>query len=279
MWYYVNEGKKIGPMPDFDISRCYNEGLVNDETKVWIKGQKGWLALKDSSLFLKLSANRYSESNRRITTATMFFRPMLAAFAIANLSTVGFNFLLLRHLDKIINGRFESALQGEIAANVLKNTNTLISLILFLLFLVLLRTGFKWIYAAALNARAMDRSLTISPSFSAWSFFIPFINLIAPFKALKDIYKTSLKAIGLKMSSHGYAFVLNWWFLNLYALVMVFFNDYMVEKLGGDVFRMRIYLSCYTSVCIALVCLVWILLISAISSRQMRYFGKGRERL
>ena len=273
MWYYVKEGKKVGPISDFDVHRYYKAGLIDDATRVWTKGQKIWMPLKESPLRFRISSRKFSESCRRMDMATTFFRPMLLVFAMANLCVVGFNFILLWHIEKIIGAGFSSAIQKNISAAVLHNTDTLISALLVILFLAVLRTGYKWIYAVAINARLMRRSLNLSASFAAWSFFIPFVNLIAPFKAMKDIYSASVSENGRSLNPMGYALLTIWWFLTLFAGVVVFLNRYMTANMPGDVVKMKIYLSCYASASVAAACVIWIALVSIVAARQRKFFS------
>ncbi|WP_054619347.1 DUF4328 domain-containing protein [Neisseria sp. 83E34] len=45
-----------------------------------------------------------------------------------------------------------------------------------------------WLYRAAANARALGAEMSIKPGWAVGSFFIPFLNLIMPYQATKEIW-------------------------------------------------------------------------------------------
>lgn len=50
-----------------------------------------------------------------------------------------------------------------------------------------------WLYRAYYNLRAFDRSrrLNYSPGWAVGSFFIPFVNLVVPYRAVKEVWQKS----------------------------------------------------------------------------------------
>ena len=79
-----------------------------------------------------------------------------------------------------------------------------------------------WLYRAYDNLRAFDRSrpLDYSPGFVAGSFFIPFVNLVIPYRAVKETWEKSLPPDEAILSAPGApAYFPVWWFFWLSASI------------------------------------------------------------
>ncbi len=49
-WYYVLEGRRVGPVEYDTMQRAASAGTVSAETSVWREGMKGWQPAKDTEL-------------------------------------------------------------------------------------------------------------------------------------------------------------------------------------------------------------------------------------
>ena len=58
MWYYVKDGRKVGPISDAAMMGLVSSGKVGRQTKVWTPHQKDWCAFEQSSLFLRMSSGQ-----------------------------------------------------------------------------------------------------------------------------------------------------------------------------------------------------------------------------
>lgn len=50
-WYYVRDGKRVGPVPFDEVNSLYNEGHLNSQDFVWKKGFENWLKISEVSEF------------------------------------------------------------------------------------------------------------------------------------------------------------------------------------------------------------------------------------
>lgn len=46
-WYYVQEGKQLGPISEEDLSEKLKEKTLPNETKVWKEGMDDWVSASD----------------------------------------------------------------------------------------------------------------------------------------------------------------------------------------------------------------------------------------
>jgi|GEM_PF-2007708 len=276
MWYYAKDSKKVGPFSDSKLGEFYKKGAIDKSTKVWYKGQKEWVALSESPLYAKVFLKRFSESNGRIVGATEFLRPMLFVYIICSVLWIYFYEMILAHINKITQYLYPSQLEKTINASQLQMTSSLIGALFFLLSCGISYLIFKWVIAAASNARSMKRSYKYGPIFSGVSFFIPFVNLIIPCQVMFGIYSSALEANGKKPSLASYVFIGSWWFFTLFT-GFNFVLDFMVlEKIATDVTLVRIYYSSFTLGMLIFTSLIWIVLITRISTLQSKFFLNDR---
>ena len=69
----------------------------------------------------------------------------------------------------------------------------LLALIEFFIYVATIVVFLMWLYRAHDNLRAFDRSrrLDYSPGWAVGSFFIPFVNLVVPYRAVKEVWQKS----------------------------------------------------------------------------------------
>lgn len=88
----------------------------------------------------------------------------------------------------------------------------LIGLLELLTLLVMVVSGFlslKWIYRADANAHTLTKGLTISPPWAVGFFFVPFLYLVRPYQAVREIWQVSTRPQGWRGRSDPA--VLRWW--------------------------------------------------------------------
>ena len=101
-----------------------------------------------------------------------------------------------------------------------------------------------WLYRAANNVRAFDPSCRTdySPGWAVGSFFVPFVNLLVPFRAVKEVWQKSAPpdAAMLAEPSPPASFSLWWvfWLLSCFATNISFrlsLNDNVPESTATQV--------------------------------------------
>ena len=80
--------------------------------------------------------------------------------------------------------------EAEATAN--DNRQALIGLVYLLVYIVTVVVFAKWIYRANINSRGFGANgMRFSPGWSVGYYFIPFINLVRPYQAMKEILQVS----------------------------------------------------------------------------------------
>ncbi len=142
---------------------------------------------------------------------------LAGAIRIALLISImlGLAFLVANHrerqlLQDIQSGALAGDAQIEAAAAA---SDALIGRIASLELLVLLALVVmigRWIYLSAINARALGASdLQISPGWAVGWYFVPFANLVMPFRAMREIWLASHNPPSFRVQ--GSAPLIGWW--------------------------------------------------------------------
>lgn len=79
----------------------------------------------------------------------------------------------------------------------------------------------KWIYRVNLNASTLTRGKTISPGWSVGWFFVPFANLVMPFRAMRETWRISHAPGDWRQAAAPD--LLNWWW-GLFLLTSILGN-------------------------------------------------------
>jgi hypothetical protein len=86
----------------------------------------------------------------------------------------------------------------------------LVGLISIAVFIVTGITFLKWIYRANFNSRGFGaREMKFTPGWSVGYYFIPFLNLVRPYQAMKEIWQASKNP--LNWQSQQCSGLLGWW--------------------------------------------------------------------
>lgn len=135
----------------------------------------------------------------------------LVGFGILlNVFDVVFRALEYRLLDMIEMGGFASAEEQMAAAQESDARVQGLAVVSVILFFVILITFLVWVYRANRNARALGAAdMHSSPGLAVGWFFIPFANLVMPYRALQEIWRASSDSADWKTSPRLHA--VGWW--------------------------------------------------------------------
>lgn len=274
MWYYVKSGKKAGPVTGLTLRYLYDSGKITDSTLVWRKGMKRWLKLEDTE-FLKTLPQGDSSLLNNLAFKTKFFRALLLSYAILSLSFIFLNFKRLNYFDAVVFSEAESSKILDCVGIEYNKISNFTSLVLFVVFLFLLKTAFNWIYTVASNATIIRKEFIVSPTYVAWSIFIPIANFLQPFQFLKYIYKYSKISSGAKYTVFDSTFILLWWFSSLFAFLVFILNNFLFpSNVTSEIIWGIIVFKIYYSVMLAIALLFWIVFVGRVYSYQRKIFEK-----
>lgn len=85
----------------------------------------------------------------------------------------------------------------------------LLGLIQFLTVLICIGVVGRWIYRASVNAHTISGAMAISPGWAVGWYFVPFANLVMPFRAMKEVWLVSHRS-GAQYDERTPA-LLGWW--------------------------------------------------------------------
>ncbi len=196
MWYYSTDGKeKVGPISDPAISVLLKRGKITKTTKVWSPHQKEWLPLCESDIYKKIKSKKQSSHLVTLERLSRVFRAFLVSFFACMLFFILFYFESIHSYREFLqNGELLDNATKVIQSHETAQTKRLISIILILMFAVSLFFGYKWVKIVVTNAKILKRRITYSPTFSAWCFVLPFVNLIIPKQVISEVMVVSLMA-------------------------------------------------------------------------------------
>ncbi len=127
----------------------------------------------------------------------------------------------------------------------------------------------KWIYRANQNCRGFGATdMKFSPRGSIGYYFVPFLNLVRPYQAMKEIWQVSRQPATWQTEKVG-SLVGNWWTLWILSGVsgqMVFRMSDKAKTVEG--LTHATYVSIASSGIDILLCIVAILLVKEIAARQ-----------
>jgi hypothetical protein len=121
-----------------------------------------------------------------------------------------FRTLEYRLLERIDLGDFGSAEEQIAAAEASDARVQGLAVVSVILFFVILISMLVWVYRANRNARALGATgLESTPGLAVGWFFIPFANLVMPYRALQEIWRASGDSADWKTSPRLHA--VGWW--------------------------------------------------------------------
>ncbi len=140
----------------------------------------------------------------------------IAASVAYLLASLGF----LSHLRSRIAEEGEQALISDSAdLAVSEVAQILIGLLVMVLAVALIIMICRWIFRAGWNVRHLGaKRLEISPGMAVGWYFVPFANLVMPFRAMREIWLASHDPLGWREAS--VPLITGWWVLWLVAGVV-----------------------------------------------------------
>ncbi len=194
MWYYSKDGKeKTGPIADPAMSVLISRGEITKDTKVWSPKQKEWCPLWQSEIYKKTKQKKKSEHLLQLERYTYIFRAFLISFFVCMLFSISFYYdSVCVYREYLDNGDVLDKASKTIQAYEISQTKRLISLILLVMLAVTAYFGYRWVKTVVINAKMLKRRISYTPTFSAWSFALPFVNLIIPKQVVTEVLVISL---------------------------------------------------------------------------------------
>lgn len=166
-------------------------------------------------------------SNQGLTRGLKF----LIGFAILlNGFDFVFRFLEYRLLESMASGAFASVEEQMAAANASDMRVQASAIVNLVVFIVLLIVLLVWVYRANRNAKALGAAdMKYSPGLAAGCFFIPFFNLVMPYRALQEIWRASGTDADWK-TSRRLAAVGWWWGLWLASAILAQYATILTKR-------------------------------------------------
>lgn len=147
------------------------------------------------------------------------------------------------------------------------------ALLLLLITVALIVMALMWIYRAHANLVQQGVAIDHSPGWAVGSYFIPFVNLVIPFRAMRELYNRSHGEI----EEHAHSTVddvMAWWtaYILGIGLTLLLFGKYLFDLLTNVVFLtppwMEFAMSSFASLLLAVSCFLLAKLVKAITAAQ-----------
>lgn len=267
MWYYVKDNRKVGPIADVALKSLYGTGKISRRTRVWTMGMSDWQELENTSFFERIT-NRVSYAVLDFEFRTRLFRAFLLSYTILTLSFIFLDYKRLNYFDFMSLDSSSVAVLKCVGVEYHK-ISMITGFVIFAIFLMLLKTAFDWIFRVVKDTSIWRKDFIVSPTYAAWSIFIPVINLIQPFQILKRVYKYSKIASGRKYTIYDKAFLLLWCFFTLFAVLIfvlenVLFTSQVTLETVSGIFLFKMYFSLMMAIALSF----WIVFVSRVSKYQ-----------
>lgn len=274
MWYYAKGSRKVGPVAEVALRALYSSGGITGETLVWSRGMKQWKPLRETPLLPKFT-KKISQNHWEFKLKTKFFRALLTAYAALSLSFVFLNYKRMNYFDAVVFSDDSSSKILECVGVEYHKISAFTSIVLFVVFLILLKTAFNWIYLAAQNTALWRKEFIVSPTYVAWSIFIPIVNFVQPFKFLKYIYKYSKIFSGKRYTIYDTTYLLLWWFFSLFSFFVFILNNFLfpAEVTSETVFGILVFRMYYCAV-LVFTLLFWISFVSRVYRYQIKALSR-----
>lgn len=208
MWMYEHNGGQHGPVSTGEVKQLIEAGVVTPNTRVCPQGKSIWTTAQ----MTELSRMFQTSSNQAIPTGgvsrppglkpvgrikdlsghTGFLKALLAISLL--LAAIGLMASLDEYsiLKNLQDGTFASELEAEVAVTASDDRQGLIAILWICLRLITAIVFLTWVYKASSNLRPMGgRNLEFTPGWSVGWYFVPFANIIKPFKSMMEIWTIS----------------------------------------------------------------------------------------
>lgn len=258
------------------LRTMWEQGLLQEGIKYWKEGMPEWRPL--SELFqsrvhhqpssvpppIRSSLYAYAKDPRPLTS---FLIVMLWISLGMEVISILIDFAQLSLLDR-------SYTQAKVAANDARQG--IIGLGSLGVFIMTGIAFLKWIYRANVNSRGFGaQDMKFTPGWSIGYYFIPFLNLVRPYRAMKEIWQVSHNPAAWK-SQNGSALLGWWWALWLisgFLGQMVFRMSMRADTI--DTLKASTGASILSSIVEIPLCIVALQLVKSIAAKQEQLVTNG----
>tara|TARA_B100001105_G_C22334722_1_gene418502 strand:- start:78 stop:929 length:852 start_codon:yes stop_codon:yes gene_type:complete len=168
---YTDEAKKIA---NDEIEK---RGIRKDKIEELINEHH----LADNKQFI------YKDISSLYNTLILLLKATILISLVAAISSM----LEVKLINDMTTGNFDNS-TIEDQANINDLRQQLIGIIQFSLFIITSIVFLRWIYFSNSNSRSLGASgMQFTPGWSIGYYFVPFLNFYKPYKAMKEIWKTS----------------------------------------------------------------------------------------
>lgn len=128
--------------------------------------------------------------------------------------------------------------------------------------------GLVWTFRVAWNVRHLGaKGFDSSPAMSVGWYFVPFANLVMPYRALRQVYSASMDPAGWKDEARP--IVATWWWLIILSGVLS-----KVGGMGGDAINA---LDVFATVLLAVAASIFAVIAKRTSSSQVAHYPRPAE--
>ena len=212
---HISTGDGNSASYDQDQLRAmWSQGILRADTVYWIDGMSEWRPLQE--LFAPYpSTPPPVPTSRPYTPKGSSFQftkdPTALTKTVKIMVWIQLGAGILNMLSDI--AQMSLASSGSIspaAAEANDSRQAIIGGIYFLVFVATAIVFLKWIYRANLNCRGFGATdMRFTPGWSIGYYFIPFLNLVRPYQAMKEIWKVSTNPLNWK--DQAASALLGWW--------------------------------------------------------------------
>jgi hypothetical protein len=153
---------------------------------------------------------------------TKWLKASLCFWMIINLIGLASDVALLHFFQDVQQGAYSSRAAMAQDAVVLDEISQVVRIGDFVLFLITAVLFLTWVYRTCDNARRLGAvDMDQSPGWAVGSFFVPLINLLAPYYVMRDIWNASSDPTNWR-SMRGNPIVRCWWIIYLASNALAF---------------------------------------------------------
>ena len=281
MWYYAKDKEKIGPLSDSAIVKLYADEVISSDSLVWSTEfkEKKWVTFGETKTYKKISAAPKSETLKTFNIVTSILRALFIASLVFLAAKISFMLDSLGHYLNILEGFIDkNSVQCGVLTSINSRTCVIAGQLMFLYAAAVFYFGFKWMYAAASCARAVDKKFNVRPSTAAWSIVLPFVNFILPVKIIYGIIRSAARALHKKPSIFDITLVVLCEFFWVLNFAMIFVRSYGFTRSGNlDMVESFHFLSIYTDILSICSVSLFIILISRIQWLLVKFLADPRN--
>ena len=168
---YTDEAKKIAndEIEKRGLRKEQIEGLINEHH------------LAEKSKFI------YKDLSSLYSTLLLLLKATIFVSLVASISSM----FEVKLINDMVTGNFDfSTIENEATAN--DTRQQLIGILQIALFIITGISFLKWIYFSNSNSRSFGaKGMQFTPGWAIGYYFVPYLNFYKPYRAMKEIWKTS----------------------------------------------------------------------------------------